>query len=91
MKRTDIIFPPLSRDIQSPEERTFTELILLMEMITSLTDNVEEYTKPPDEDSYLHMSAVYRDLKRWHETLPDSLQWTEANAGVASFGFFLLQ
>lgn len=67
------------------------ELVTLMEIITTITDNVRESLEAPDDIAYAHLNCIHRRLKKWYTNLPEALRWTEQNIRKAPLSFFLLQ
>lgn len=91
MKRTDIVASRLMLEDQSLEGQIILALISLMDLFTSITDNVEDASKPVDDASYVFMTGHYRKLNTWYSELPLALQWNPTNIQTAPVSFFLLQ
>lgn len=91
MKRSDIVASRLAQESQNLEDRIFSALIALMDLFTSITDNVEDTNKPVDDASYVFMTGLHRKLNIWYSELPLSLQWNATNIETAPASFFLLQ
>ncbi|KAK5312769.1 hypothetical protein LTR93_011190 [Exophiala xenobiotica] len=90
MKRTDIVPIPMKGKVEDVKVTITAKLIALMEIITTIVDNVEEATKPADDVAYLYVSGIYRKLKNWYAGLPEGLKWAQVNIQAAPLSFFLL-
>ncbi|KAI1859654.1 uncharacterized protein JN550_011849 [Neoarthrinium moseri] len=95
--------PP--RPVEPPRSRTqeiYDQLVELMELAGRIVE-IRESNKPgsnrepnlfaaaeAEDNAYLHVINLDRQLQNWYRRLPDHLTWKPANIKTAPFSFFLL-
>lgn len=74
------------------ETQIYEALLDLMDMAGTIAEkfNPRELEKSSEEDAYLRMLALERQINSWYTRLPESLKFTSSNAKTAPLSLFLL-
>ncbi|KAI9812436.1 MAG: hypothetical protein M1827_004667 [Pycnora praestabilis] len=75
---------------KSLETLIYEALLDLMDVAGKITEDLDTRPLPTDNNAYLAMAALDRELNSWYMRLPGSLKWSPTNVQTAPFSFFLL-
>lgn len=74
------------------ETQIYEALLDLMELAGKITEKFEpdKADKTSEDDGYLRMLALDRQINSWYSRLPEPLRWTASNVKTGPLSFFLL-
>lgn len=71
------------------ETKAYEALLVLMDIAGNIVDLCED--EASNEDTYLQVASLDRQLRSWYNTLPAELAWSPENIIKAPFSLYLLQ